>query len=141
MRHRDGVRRNAPCIRSSLMPCSGLPCLRATLTISTMTYRFDSGLPSAKSAAAKTAALLRSFHDGLAYDFECSIPELETKLQALAWATARHTLPELFHLCIPRPRGISTVRKVDHLIVDLERVSRSEEHTSELKQLMSISYA
>src|SRR3546814_14629225 len=81
MRHRDGVRRNAPCIRSSLMPCSGLPCLRATLTISTMTYRFDSGLPSAKSAAAKTAALLRSFHDGLAYDFECSIPELETKLR------------------------------------------------------------
>src|SRR3546814_17415573 len=88
-----------------------------------MTYRFDSGLPSAKSAAAKTAALLRSFHDGLAYDFECSIPELETKLQALAWATARHTLPELFHLCIPRPRGISTVRKVDHPIVDLKRVS------------------
>src|SRR3546814_11204193 len=88
-----------------------------------MTYRFDSGFPSAKSAAAKTAALLRSFHDGLAYDFECSIPELETKLQALSWSTARHTRPELFHLCIPRPRGISTVRKVAHIIVDHERVS------------------
>src|SRR3546814_17606454 len=105
MRHRDGVRRNAPCIRSSLMPCSGLPCLRATLTISTMTYRFDSGLPSAKSAAAKTAALLRSFHHGLTYDFECSIPELETQLPVIAWATAGPPLPELFHLCFTTTRG------------------------------------